>query len=59
MNIGVSNFALKHIQELQELGAPIANNQISFHPFEPEQVMETVNYCQSNNITITAYSPLG
>jgi diketogulonate reductase-like aldo/keto reductase len=58
-NIGVSNFALKHIQELQELGAPIANNQISFHPFEPEQVMETVNYCQSNNITITAYSPLG
>jgi diketogulonate reductase-like aldo/keto reductase len=57
---GVSNFSLKHIKELQNFGgAPIANNQISFHPFEPDHVMETVKYCQSNGITITAYSPLG
>lgn len=58
-NAGVSNFALKHILELQGLGAPIANNQIQFHPFEPDHVMETVDYCQQHNITITAYSPLG
>jgi diketogulonate reductase-like aldo/keto reductase len=59
-NAGVSNFSLKHIKELESFGgAPIANNQISFHPFEPDHVMETVEYCQSNGITITAYSPLG
>lgn len=58
-NLGVSNFALKHILEFEGFEAPIANNQISFHPFEPDHVMDTVEYCQSNNITITAYSPLG
>jgi diketogulonate reductase-like aldo/keto reductase len=58
-NAGVSNFSLKHIKEFEGFGAPIANNQISFHPFEPDHVMETVKYCQSNGITVTAYSPLG
>lgn len=59
-NAGVSNFAKKHIVEIESLGlAPIANNQIQFHPFEPEHVMETVDYCQKKGIAITAYSPLG
>lgn len=58
-NAGVSNFAVKHLNELKGFGAPIANNQIQFNPFEPEHVMETVAYCAENQITITAYSPLG
>ncbi len=58
-NVGVSNFSLKHLQELQGVGAPIANNQIQFHPFEPDHVVETVNYCHKHGITVTAYSPLG
>lgn len=58
-NVGVSNFSLKHLQELQGVGAPIANNQIQYHPFEPDHVVETVEYCQKNGITVTAYSPLG
>ena len=58
-NIGVSNFALKHLKDLQGVGAPIANNQIEFSPFQPEHVMETVQYCMEHNITVTAYSPLG
>ncbi|KAL7504369.1 hypothetical protein ACHAXN_004094 [Cyclotella atomus] len=58
-NVGVSNFALKHLKDLEGLGAPIANNQIQFTPFEPEHVMEAVQYCFDNNITMTAYSPLG
>lgn len=60
-NVGVSNFSKKHIKELEELPnvAPIANNQIMFNPFVPDNVMETVDYCHSHNITITAYSPLG
>lgn len=60
-NVGVSNFVVKHIQELEELTdvAPVANNQISFHPFVPEETMETVEYCHKKNITVTAYAPLG
>jgi diketogulonate reductase-like aldo/keto reductase len=58
-NAGVSNFALKHLKDLEGIGAPIANNQIQFSPFEPEHVMEAVAYCFEHNITMTAYSPLG
>lgn len=60
-NAGVSNFVVKHIQELEALPdvAPVANNQINFNPFVPEHVMETVDYCHKRNITVTAYSPLG
>lgn len=60
-NVGVSNFAVKHIQELEALTdvAPIANNQINFNPFVPEEVYETVQYCHARNITVTAYMPLG
>lgn len=58
-NVGVSNFAVKHLIELEGLGSPIANNQIQFNPFEPEHVVETFNYCAEKGITITAFSPLG
>jgi len=60
-NTGVSNFAVKHIQELEAMTdvAPVANNQISFSPFVPEKTMETVEYCHQRNITVTAYMPLG
>lgn len=58
-NAGVSNFAVKHLVELEGLGSPIANNQIQFNPFEPERAIETFNYCAEKGITITAYSPLG
>jgi len=56
----VSNFAVKHLQEIQELLlAPIANNQIQYSPFVPASVKETFDYCIAHNITVTAYSPLG
>ncbi|CAB9513215.1 Deoxymugineic acid synthase 1 [Seminavis robusta] len=58
-NIGVSNFAVKHLEELEGVGAPIANNQIQYSPFTDPSVQETFQYCAKNNITITAYSPLG
>jgi diketogulonate reductase-like aldo/keto reductase len=50
---------MKHLKDLEGVGAPVANNQIQFSPFEPEHVMETVAYCVEHNITMTAYSPLG
>lgn len=59
-NIGVSNFAVEHLKDIQELHlAPIANNQIQYSPFSPASTHETVDYCHQHNITITAYSPLG
>lgn len=58
-NIGVSNFGVKHLQELDGIGAPIANNQIQYSPFIAQAVEETFQYCAEHGITITAYSPLG
>lgn len=58
-NIGVSNFSVRHLMELEGIGAPIANNQIAFNPFVPEEIMGTISYCKTKNITVTAHSPLG
>jgi len=60
-NVGVSNFAVKHLKELESLDgvAPIANNQIEYNPFIPESIHETFDYCEKHNISITAYFPLG
>lgn len=59
-HVGVSNFAVRHLKDIQELNlAPIANNQIQYSPFVPATVQETFDYCADHNITVTAYSPLG
>jgi len=57
-NIGVSNFNLSMVKEIQAVcTVPIANNQIELHPYLTQ--VELVQYCQDNNISVTAYSPLG
>jgi len=56
-SIGVSNFGIHHIKELldsAEIGPCI--NQIEISPFL--QRTELVKFCESNSISITAYSPL-
>eukprot|EP00584_Thalassiosira_punctigera_P023025 CAMPEP_0172553752 /NCGR_PEP_ID=MMETSP1067-20121228/51537_1 /TAXON_ID=265564 ORGANISM="Thalassiosira punctigera, Strain Tpunct2005C2" /NCGR_SAMPLE_ID=MMETSP1067 /ASSEMBLY_ACC=CAM_ASM_000444 /LENGTH=376 /DNA_ID=CAMNT_0013341979 /DNA_START=68 /DNA_END=1198 /DNA_ORIENTATION=+ len=58
-NAGVSNFGVKHLQELENIGAPVANNQIEYNPFVPEYIEETFDYCRKFKIAITAYFPLG
>ncbi len=59
-SVGVSNFAVRHLQDIESLGlAPIANNQIQYSPFVPAGVQETFDYCMEHGITITAYWPLG
>ena len=58
-NIGVSNFAVHHLQELEGFGAPIANNQIQYSPFVDASEQATLQYCAAHNITVTSYSPLG
>jgi len=61
-NIGVSNFHVKHLEEISELGsevAPIAVNQYLFNPFSPDFAVDTYNYCKEHGIAITAYGSLG
>jgi diketogulonate reductase-like aldo/keto reductase len=60
-NVGVSNFAVHHLKDLEELEnvAPIAVNQIQLNPWSPQAWMDTAKYCQQNNIAVTAYNSLG
>lgn len=54
---GVSNFTQHHLQDCLNLGHKPSLNQIEFHPsFFQKDLKE---YCDSQNILITAYSPLG
>ncbi len=57
-NIGVSNFTIKDIKNIQGYSdEPIFANQIRIHiGHVPSDV---INYCHKNNIVVEAYSPLG
>ncbi len=56
--IGVSNFMVEHLTEALEVAeVPIVNNQIKFHP--AHQPWDVVELCRENDISVTAYSPLG
>ncbi|KAL4903951.1 hypothetical protein BDW74DRAFT_179532 [Aspergillus multicolor] len=56
--IGVSNFGVKHIEELKEVAKvwPPHVNQIELHPWCQQQVI--VEYCKKNGIVVEAYSPI-
>ncbi len=56
-SIGVSNFTIKHLEELISAVDIIPQvNQVEFHPFLYQK--ELLGYCNSKNIAIEAYSPL-
>lgn len=57
-NIGVSNFTVKDIKNIQEYSdEPIFANQILIHVgCVPTDI---IDYCHKNNIVVEAYSPLG
>jgi len=55
--IGVSNFTIRHLEELIEESHVIPSvNQIEFHPFLYQK--ELLKYCQRKGIQVEAYSPL-
>ncbi|MEM7796416.1 MAG: aldo/keto reductase [Cyanobacteria bacterium P01_C01_bin.118] len=57
-HIGVSNFSTAKLQNLLEnAGRPPEMNQIELHPYLQQPAM--LEFCQENNIFLTAYSPLG
>jgi len=58
-NVGVSNFSLGQLDEARQLtDAPILTNQVEYHPYFYENQQELLEYCQQNDVLLTAYSPL-
>ena len=56
-NIGVSNWGINHIEELNDKGYPLPSaNQIELHPWS--QKPELVSYLKDKGIDIIAYSSL-
>jgi 2,5-diketo-D-gluconate reductase A len=55
--IGVSNFSIKHIEDLSAAGLPMPDaNQIELHPWSQKPAL--VRYLEDNGITPIAYSSL-
>jgi len=55
-SIGVSNFMVRHLEELRAVEETPAVNQIELSPFLTQQ--EVVTYCRRQKIQVEAYSPL-
>jgi alcohol dehydrogenase (NADP+) len=50
-NIGVSNFDIDQLKEVQALGAaPIAVNQFMLNPFSPAWAFDIASFCKENGI---------
>lgn len=57
--IGVSMFNIEQMQEAQKYSKyPIVTNQLKFSIYKKSDI-ETVKYCQKNNIIVTAYKIFG
>ncbi|MDR9419637.1 aldo/keto reductase [Gracilimonas sp.] len=57
LNIGVANYPLKQLQELnEELAAPVFCNQVEYHPLLGQ--FDLLDYAAENDLLFTAYSPL-
>ena len=55
--IGVSNFTINHLKEAMDTGIQFSVNQVEFHPTLNQK--ELLEFCNQNNIILTAYSPIG
>ena len=57
-HVGVSNFSISKLQQLLEKSKTKPEvNQVEIHPYFQQN--ELINFCNANNILVTAYSPLG
>ena len=55
--IGVSNFTVEQLKQVrEEIGAPVVNNQVEYHPFLSQQPV--LDYLRSHDMFLTAYSPV-
>ncbi|KAL7283931.1 LOW QUALITY PROTEIN: hypothetical protein ACG7TL_001203 [Trametes sanguinea] len=55
--VGVSNYGVKHLEEIREAGLELPSiNQIEVQPLCQQK--EIVDYCKKHNIVVEAYAPL-
>ncbi|MGI0071050.1 MAG: aldo/keto reductase [Thermoplasmata archaeon] len=54
--IGVSNYTIRHLEELADARIAPTVNQVEFHPFVYDP--DLVDYCNAHAIRLEAYSPL-
>lgn len=54
--IGVSNFTTDLLEEALDTDVEVVNNQVEFHPTLNQKRLK--QFCDENDIVITAYSPL-
>ncbi|KDR75169.1 hypothetical protein GALMADRAFT_211458 [Galerina marginata CBS 339.88] len=55
--VGVSNYGVKHIQEIIDAGYELPDiNQIELHPFNQQKPI--VNFCKEKNIVVQAFCPI-
>lgn len=54
--IGVSNYAIRHLEELADARIRPAVDQVEFHPFVYDPAL--IDYCDAHGIRLEAYSPL-
>ena len=55
--IGVSNFTINHLKDALASKIEFVLNQVEFHPSLNQK--ELLEFCQKNQIALTAYSPIG
>ena len=56
-HIGVSNFSIEQLRRAMDAaGAPIATNQVQYHPYFHQD--EMISFCRAHDVLLTAYSPL-
>jgi diketogulonate reductase-like aldo/keto reductase len=56
-SVGVSNFGVKHLEEIRNAGFEMPSvNQIELHPFCQQQPI--VSYCREHSIIVQAYCPI-
>src|SRR5207245_3014222 len=60
-NIGVSNFALRDLEEARSLlsRTDIRSNQVRYNMLQREVEAEVIPYCKREGIAILAWSPIG
>ncbi len=59
-HVGVSNFSVRELREAQQAfhPHPIVSNQVLYSIFSREIEGELLPYCEANQVTVVAYSPL-
>lgn len=56
-HIGVSNFSMAHLSELNAIGETPEMNQIEVHPYLQQN--DLIEFCHCHGIHVTAFAPLG